>query len=399
MNPSYGIQALRLAPVLIGFIFSLYYSRLLGIENRSFLTFVLLTNTLLSFLFLSGLGFRIRNTVSIDEGKALVLAFILMSIAISLLVAVITPLTLIISSDYLSFLGSGSIPTNALMVIAIYAFMSALSVPIFDLLSTLQTLRTFLVIELLVVVTQLLVFSLLTTLNQTSYFVSVLIAFSLSYAFLFFSTLVVLISNGHFTLELGQSFRSLINRKLFANYLRSSVSNLIERLDKILIPFFYSSPQLAQVSIFSGILSFFRIIPDTNVRVKQNRIINGVHANNSLNTFGRKGLFYISLLAVIANLVVYFVLGQDWLLPLPLIVLLTVYEFFVWKAKELLTIGDKDSNRELVRSALLGFFYLLPLPFLMMNLSYAIVLMCTVITIFVWLKFSSQQTSYAETKC
>lgn len=384
------ITLLRLTPILFSFMFSLYYSRLMGIQARSTFTFILILNTLLSFLLLSGLGIRIRTSSSVQESKELVPAYLLVSFFISFMIstALLGILTLI--TPFLQNANNYSLPRNALIAIFLYSFLASLSIVFFDLLSTLQSLKAFLLIETFVILSQIVLFFVLVTIGETSVLVSTLLAFSVSYSFLIFSTIVVIISNSHFSLDLRTSLKLFFKLPLFDWFLRGFANNLMERSDKLAIPFFYATPQLAQVTIFSSILQTLRIVPDTFIRNSQNSVLNGGNLVGKTMMFKKwQVIALLIIVSLLANLIIYFALGPEWLLTLPIIVLITTYELFVWMAKSSLT-GSTDNTKKIsfFSTALLVFFYLFLVPFLMMTFSYEIFLLFLIVFLIIWQKFT-----------
>jgi len=300
---------------------------------------------------------------------------------------------LILGAKYLTLLENNTLPGNILIAVALYSFLSALSVPLFDLLSTLQTMKAFLMIETIVVLVQIFIFTLLVSIGQTTFFVSALLAYALSYSFMAFSTLVLIISTGHFTSNLKASFQTLLQLSLLKESIRGVLIILIERMDKLLVPFFYVSPQLAQISIFSGVLNFFRVLPDTSIRLAQKRAINNQVPFKSRRLSSLlQTVVFICIVVLAANFIIYFTLGEEWVLSLPIILLLTVYEVSVWRARILLLdskfVSDKVS--ETLNSALI-LFYLLPLPFLMMKFSYEIALSGLVAVVLLWFAISAKK--------
>jgi hypothetical protein len=150
------------------------------------------------------------------------------------------------------------------------------------------------------------------------------------------------------------------------------VLNLIERLDKILVPLFYTSPQLAQISIFTGILNFSRVIPDTQIRIRQNQVLNNEIMINNKSNVGIVRTYSLMFLVVVTGyFFVWITLGSSWLLPFPIIALLVIYEIAVWNAKENLSVSQSifKKNPGALNLAL-AIFYLIPLPLLMYRFDY-----------------------------
>lgn len=374
---------IRFTPPALAFLYSLLYSALMGLENRSFLTFVMLTNTLLSFVLLSGLGLRIRNSSSTQESKELVPAFVIISVFTSLLITTISFLALIGATPQLKFLNGGVVPNNALKAILLYFFMSSLSIPFFDLLSSLQSLRSFIIVEILVVVVQILVFLLLTLFNQTSFFVSALLAYSLSYGFLVFASLIVIISYGHFSFNLNSSFKQMFKFGFFNYYFRGFLLNLVERIDKLLVPLFYASPQLAQISVFTSILNFSRVVPDTQIRFKLNGILNNKVTVDEKLALGSVRTYSLMFFVISCGyFLVWITLGNSWLLPLKILVLLVIYEITISKVKESLSIsGSVYKKRHKAFNLALATFYLIVLPIMMYRFDYITVLVILIVFI------------------
>jgi len=159
----------------------------------------------------------------------------------------------------------------------------------------------------------------------------------------------------------------------FFNYFfRGFLLNLIERIDKILVPLFYTSPQLGQISIFTGILNFSRVIPDTQIRIRQNDDLNKKITINNKSTLGIVRTYSLMFSIVVSGyFFVWITLGNSWLLPFPVMALLVVYEIAVWNVKENLSVGQSVFKKKPgALNLALAIFYLIPLPILMYRFDY-----------------------------
>lgn len=384
---------IRLIPVFLGLIFALAYSRLMGIEIRSIFSFILVTNTLISFLFMSGLCLHIKKSKTAEENKNLVQSYLLLTFVLSLFSSGTMFCVVILFEKLFKINQGNSLPTNAITAIMIYSVISNINMPITELLATLQNLRALVFTEIAVVLMQIFIFITLVTIGETTYFVSALMAYSMSYAFSIFGSLVVLVSLGYFSLQPLSSFRTIFGMELLKNYGYGFIYNLTERFERVLFGFFYSTPQLAQVSTYSSILAMFRIVPDTKIRLSHHNKF--IVKNISLPQEQPVGILSyalpLTLLGVLSNLLIYVALGPSWLLPLPVMLALTIYEFFIWKSKvSIEQLIEKHSRRKALKlMASLVVFFLFLLPVLMLNLSYEFALSISVLFLVLWFRVAT----------
>ena len=348
----------------------------MGLEIRSFLTLVLLSNSFIAFGLVSGLGFRLRSSKSFHSARQKLPAYLISVFLFAVLGTVI--LYLFLNTFYWE--NKNSIPKNAILIIVIYSILATLNLAFSEIGYVLKSLRLIVITEFFIVVIQIVIFLTLVSVGEVSYFVAVMIAFSLSYAFSIFSIALSLIDEGIEWANLAESFKSLYDRLVFAGYLNFLTQNLVERAEKILLPLFYQTPLLAQLTTYTSLLSSIRFIPESKAKIELHRRQRKEDSSTSLFIYRR--FFYIitiTCLALTSNLLIFTLLGRDWLLDLPLILVITCSEVIVLNLKEILGIRMIARSRlGLALLLILMLYFLLLLPLLMSFFDYIFVAALTV---------------------
>jgi O-antigen/teichoic acid export membrane protein len=106
---------------LLAFIFSLYYSKELGIEKRSLVTFILVVVVLVIIAFTSGIGLAFRKYTSSSPGLISLSAYLYANIILAFLVSLCTSAILLLYS-----LQYNSIPPTLFFLTLIYSFLGSL---------------------------------------------------------------------------------------------------------------------------------------------------------------------------------------------------------------------------------------------------------------------------------
>jgi len=376
-----SVFVVRMSSISLGLILTLWYSKLMGLEIRSFLSFVLISNAFVAYLILSGISFRIRNSSNYQEAKALVGTYLLLSIFGSLLTILIEQLVILLFSHVTDI----GIPNNAKLMVLLYSLFTTFSIVSLELLSCFNSLRSLVVIEFMVGVMQISIFGLLVWKGGFSLFVTVLITYSFSYSLCIFAATILLLRKGFIFRASLTALREFFSRETLIWQIRFTVLNLVQRFDKVLIPFFYPSPLLAQITTFASLLGIFRFIPESEMRLLTNRNLHK-GKNKYDPVLSRKLLIFLFVVAFVVSLfAIHVFLGAAWVLPVSLALLVATYELILWQLHRTLASPTRAVIR-LPSGALLlfGASSLLLLPFLMslFEFTWVLSIMILALTIF-----------------
>ena len=261
--------ASRWSALFLSFCFSILYSRLLGLENRSVLTFILTIISLLVLGITSSLGLRLRQQISVQGNQKDIYSKYLSDLAHLTLVILILFFPMMLAYSYLVT----PINLKILILATLLLITSNLAYGLSEMLIGLDRIRTVGLIGILEILLQFVVFYLAHYFVGTSLIISVFVGISISY--LISSAIILNISRLH--LDLAGIFRNLRSKVRFSELLnRESLAVslpfvFMDRLDKILIGFMLPLPDLSKYSIVLVFFSVLRSIPETVARIRFSR--------------------------------------------------------------------------------------------------------------------------------
>jgi len=314
--------ATRALSLLLALCFALIYSIQLGVERRGLLTFIMSTNLVFSILLISGLSLHIRNISRIDFeveklGNYLSLLFVL---------SLITPFLNLIALRIWESIYQTVIPNNLVLVSVLYCFFSTLSSGFHDTLLLIKSIKIAAFLDISTVALQILGYAVLVYTGETSYFVAVLIAHSVSYLVMAFSILILLVYTFNPPLKFSLATSVGLIKEGRATYIISITSGLIERIDKVLLGLQTSAGELGRYSTNQSVLALSKFLPDTISKLSLAR------DRNYLNTESySKRLISLLLCGLITALwltyqMVEGVLGAEWTLPILMFLALALIE-------------------------------------------------------------------------
>ena len=261
--------ASRWSALFLSFCFSILYSRLLGLDNRSVLTFILTIISLLVLGITSSLGLRLRQQISLQGNQKDIFSKYLSDLAHLTLVILILFFPMMLAYSYLVT----PINLKILLLATLLLITSNLAYGMSEMLIGLDRIRTVGLIGILEILLQFVAFSLAHYFAGTSLIISVFVGISISY--LISSAIILTISRLH--LDLAGIFRNLRTKVRFSELLnRESLAVslpivFMDRLDKILIGFMLPLPDLSKYSIVLVFFSVLRSIPETVARIRFSR--------------------------------------------------------------------------------------------------------------------------------
>ena len=269
------------------------------------------TNLVFSILLISGISLHLRNLIRRVDVELVLGGYLTAVMFLSLF----TPaLNFLVLKSYESIFGS-QIPNNLFYVSALYCFFSTLSYGMHDALLLIKSLKIASVMDLGVVFIQIAGYLTLIYVGETSYFVSVLIAISISYLVMVSAIFVLLVYA--FNPKLNLSMRFL--KKLFFDSSTPTLVNLanqlLERVDKVFLGLQIGAGDLGRFSTSQSVIGVLRFLPDALSKLSIARDKNYLRWKLSSFRTILASLFLAVAMAELASLFTRYLLGQEWVLP------------------------------------------------------------------------------------
>ena len=339
----------------LALVLALYYTKLLGVEKRSILVFIMVSALILTVIFTSGVSLTFRNR-SAD------------SINSKTLMAYLTIVTLggfgvaILSSVFLSFFSQSQseIPTSIYIIGFVYSFLACLNLGFQDALVAKANLKLATFLDFITILIQGLSLIFFVYLNQTSLFMSVIISFVISYLLIVFATISVFIQTEKLEFRgVRKEIKSLLKASKH-NQLFGIANGMADRLDRFLIGLMLPLTFLAKYALITSLISFTRFFPEA-----YNRVLLLKHHQKSAKQQNNFGLFAYGLIGLAVVIFVFvsqgfiqIVFGQKWLLPINIAMIFALQEilrgWYQSNATKLVAIGGSKVVSQMSLFLILG---------------------------------------------
>lgn len=307
----------------LALLLALYYTKLLGVEKRSILVFIMVSALILTVILTSGISLTLRNRPTGSIKSSDLVSFLFIITGSGVLVGVLNTLLLTYYSEIRSDL------TSAIYIICfIYSFFACVNLGFQDALVARGNLKLAAFFDLITILVQGLSLLFFVYLDQTSLFMSVMISFVFSYLLISFATLSVFIQTESMNFSKVVSNSKQLIKTSSNNQLFGIANGLADRIDRFLIGLIMPLALLSKYALITSIISFTRFFPEA-----YNRILLLRHHSTEP---GQKRTFSITSLMLAASGIVIFVLiaqffiefvfGDKWVLPLEVAVLFAVQE-------------------------------------------------------------------------
>ena len=323
---------------------ALSYTKVLGVDRRSILAFVMISALLLTFLLTSGISLALRNKSAAEIKDEEFFGFLFLVILAGLLVATMNCGLLFIYSNTKS-----EIPAPIYVVCFLYSFFACVNMGYQDALLAIGNLKLATFFEIATVLVQIFSLVFFVTVSQTSLIVSVFIAFIFSHVLISFSTGVVFFAT--LSIDLGkllQGMQSILSQSQ-NQHLFGIANSLVDRVDRFLIGLLLPISFLAKYSLLTSIIAFSRFLPDAVVKLNLSRHHQGkIQENINLSTRNISMVVFAgTLLTLTAQLFLNLVFGPEWLLPYSVGFIFTAQEIlrgaYQIKAIKLIAVGGKKA--------------------------------------------------------
>jgi O-antigen/teichoic acid export membrane protein len=307
----------------LALVLALYYTKLLGVEKRSILVFIMVSALVLTVILTSGISLTLRNRPTGSIKSSDLFSFLFIITVSGVIVGAINTLLL----TY--YAGIRNDLTSAIYIICfIYSFFACVNLGFQDALVARGNLRLAAFFDLITILVQGLSLLFFVYLNQTSLFMSVMISFVFSYLLIIFATLSVFIQTESMNCSILISNSKQLIKSSHNDQLFGIANGLADRIDRFLIGLIMPLPFLSKYALITSIISFTRFFPEA-----YNRIILLRHhsAEPGLKRTFRSTTFILAVSGIpvfvlIAQFFIEFVFGNDWVLPLEVAILFAVQE-------------------------------------------------------------------------
>lgn len=324
----------------LALVLALYYTKLLGVEKRSILVFIMVTALILTVIFTSGISLTFRNRASESISSKNLLAYLVTITLGGLGVA-------ILSTVLLSFfsLSKSEIPPSIYIIGFVYSFLACVNLGFQDALVAKGNLKLATFLDFVTILIQGLSLIFFVYLDQTSLFMSVIISFVISYLLIVFATVSVFIQTEKLEfVGVKDDLKSLLKSSK-QNQLFGIANGMADRLDRFLIGLILPLSFLAKYALTTSLISFTRFFPEA-----YNRVLLLRHHQNTTKQKSNIGLIaYVTIgISIVAFVYasqgfIQVVFGQKWLLPINVALLFALQEilrgWYQSKATKLVALG------------------------------------------------------------
>lgn len=310
----------RGAATILSLLFALYYSRELGVLNRSYLVMIMTSSTLIAITLTSGTTLTLRN-LPLERKNINIISSFNALIIIEMLIGIFL---FFIALQGFSNLKTYLHPT--LILIAMFYFILSLAhLVFFELLIVHNSFKTLAFCEVLTIIIQISFFIL------CKYFLDISIASRLLLSFIFSYLIISLFSYLYlrhkfaYVLRLGHPL--VIFKQSKGNHTIGTVLGIIDRFDRIIIAWTLPIVLLGKYAVMSSFISFFRFVPDALAKL----IVST--KSESWRKYLQPKLLLVVVLALLAIMVgcsqsiISLVLGPEWLLPWGVSLVYALQEF------------------------------------------------------------------------
>ena len=322
---------------------ALSYTKILGVEKRSVLAFIMVSALILTFLFTSGISLALRNKAPTEIKDEEYFGFLTLVAIAGFLVGTLNCCLLLIYSQLKT-----EIPGPIYVVCFVYSFFACVNMGYQDALLAMNNLKLATFFDFITVAVQIITMFFFIRISQTSLIISVFIAFIFSYALISFATGAVFLNSFVLNFQLLPNGVRNILIQSRQQHLFGIANGLVDRIDRFLIGLILPIGLLAKYALLSSIISFARFFPDAAVKLSllrhhQGNAKKGIASNPTMViAIGVAGIAF----AICAQLFIKIIFGDIWLLPLSVGLLFVAQEVlrgnYQIKAIQLIALGGKS---------------------------------------------------------
>ncbi len=339
----------------LALVLALYYTKLLGVEKRSILVFIMVTALILTVIFTSGVSLTFRNRATESINSKNLMAYLVTITLGGLGVAILSTVLLSFFSQ-----SKSEIPPSIYLIGFVYSFLACVNLGFQDALVAKGNLKLATFLDFVTILIQGLSLIFFVYLDQTSLFMSVIISFVISYLLIVFATISVFIQTEKLDfVGVNLEIKSLLNSSK-KNQLFGIANGMADRLDRFLIGLMLPLSFLAKYALITSLISFTRFFPET-----YNRILLLKHHQNTTKQNSSVGLIAYVMTGISVVTFVFasqgfiqIVFGQKWLLPINVALLFALQEilrgWYQSRATKLVALGGSKTVSHMSLSLIVG---------------------------------------------
>ena len=310
----------------LALVFSLYYSKTLGIEKRSLVTLMLVVTVIVMVALTSGVGLAFRKYTVSDPKLISLSAYLHTNLILAFLVSGFSIGILLIYSA-----SRESIPTTLLYLAAIYAFLGALDFNFHQGLIAYGMFKIASILDLLTIMIQISVFFLFSLSNQVSIAASLFTSLIISYITSVVSSALILLVHTNASITPSWKDIRLLIKTSTPFHVVGIASGFADRIDRIAIAWFLPLGVLGKFAVGTSLLSYLRFLPEAFSRL----IVSGqssfqLSASKLINKSWLArffiGAFACLVFATFSQGLIWVVLGKQWLIPFMVVLGFSVQE-------------------------------------------------------------------------
>jgi len=338
----------------LALLLALSYTKILGVDKRSILAFIMVSALILTITLTSGISLALRNKPKQEIKDEEFIGYLVLILILSTCAGAINCLLLLLYS-YLK----SDIPVPIFVVCFVYTVLACGNLGFQDALLAAGNVKIATIFDLITILIQILTLVFFTNIAQTSLMVSVFIAFIFSYSLVSFASVAIILNNfpvDKFLLKSGM--RSILGQSK-KQHLFGIANGLVDRIDRFLVGLILPISFLAKYALLTSIISFARFLPDSAVKItllkhhrgEQVKEIN--HSAQQLTFISIAGI----VLVIASQSFIYLAFGSVWVLPIYVGVLLVGQEIlrgnYQLKSVKLVAIGGTHEMSRISGSLIL----------------------------------------------
>jgi O-antigen/teichoic acid export membrane protein len=339
----------------LALVLALYYTKLLGVEKRSILVFIMVTALILTVIFTSGVSLTFRNRAAESINSKNLMAYLVTITLGGLGVAILSTVLLSFFSQ-----SKSEIPPSIYLIGFVYSFLACVNLGFQDGLVAKGNLRLATFLDFVTILIQGLSLIFFVYLDQTSLFMSVIISFVISYLLIVFATISVFIQTEKLDFVGVNSEIKALLKSSKQNQLFGIANGMADRLDRFLIGLMLPLSFLAKYALITSLISFTRFFPEA-----YNRVLLLKHHQNTAKQKSNIGLIAYVMIGISVVAFVFasqgfiqIVFGQKWLLPLNVALLFALQEilrgWYQSKATKLVALGGSKTVSQMSLFLIVG---------------------------------------------
>lgn len=293
----------------LSLLFAFFYSKELGVLNRSYVAVIMTLSVLIIILITSGTTLTLRNLPMAEKTSENLSSFFSLIELMSVIGLVLFCFFLFIFSIF-----RNALPHPFIIASIIYFISSLVHLVSMEILIAFDRFKRAGKYEIFTIFLQL--FFYFVGKYTTEFSIANRLFLSLSASYLIIAILCYIDLRPHFVKIIGFHDPRLFLRQTRGNHSIGTVLGMVDRFDRLIIVWFLPVILLGKYTIMSSFISFFRFIPDA-----MSKILVSSKSEAWRAYLKKPALLFIALASLVAvmiltsQLLINHLLGPEWLLP------------------------------------------------------------------------------------